>query len=653
MRRLMSEGTPEVRGLAVVVGVLLVIVVVMTAGALLTGRTGVATSISPSLAPTGIGVGSASPAPSNPTPSPPLGPSSQPSATSAATPTLTPSPPPNQRPVLAVVLVDGLRVRSDPGLNGKVLGTLGKGDVVDVLDSYVEPVLASPSGWSKVDTGKLVGWVSDSSQTVVYLDLRHPLPVMEPARISGMATGPDGFLAWGYSIQRSDEAARPLILVSSDGVTWQQAVIPPDMPIIDDAAWGPAGWLVVTSTPMERIAGLWQSVDGLQWGQLSDVPDFPDATDPRGQLDGSSQGYVLSFAGGGSRWSADGSTWTAIDLPDPAAEIGVFGPMFVASYPDGAMTTYALSADRGSHWTPLGDLSPSLSTPMLTIADSQLYVVVTDESGSQTVWRRSLVTLGAGWQRAWVAESAFTGNVVTSLASDGTRLVAAGYDRASATPRLWQSPDGSTWTDVSGDGLLLHGDPDVLAGGSHGFAALGHVVTAAGVNPVMWHSSEGLRWRAESTPAAGVLTSPLIGGCPDVPQAEIDWELIPHAVAAACFGSTQITFRAWLTEGGGCGAYTPGTWSPAWLAHPLAEFALVLAPFATPFRGCGSAVLAPDAHVASPQQWVTVTGHFNDPAASTCRWLPDATLWGYLESPDGLAFSCREKFVVTSVVPAG
>jgi hypothetical protein len=121
-------------------------------------------------------------------------------------------------------------------------------------------------------------------------------------------------------------------------------------------------------------------------------------------------------------------------------------------------------------------------------------------------------------------------------------------------------------------------------------------------------------------------------------QSLTDWERL------SCYGDRSITIEG--TYGcGGCGGLYPGTFEPPWLASPL-NFNLLsvdaserIGPFAMRFAPEG-----PEFPEAA--SILSVTGHFDDPAAVGCVVAP-------LDAPDGIDTAvaelyCREQFVVDS-----
>lgn len=47
--------------------------------------------------------------------------------------------------------------------------------------------------------------------------------------------------------------------------------------------------------------------------------------------------------------------------------------------------------------------------------------------------------------------------------------------------------------------------------------------------------------------------------------------------------------------------------------------------------------------------WVEVTGHFDDPAAATCRWIPSPAEEQWYAGRQQVIDGCRQQFVVTAV----
>jgi len=141
------------------------------------------------------------------------------------------------------------------------------------------------------------------------------------------------------------------------------------------------------------------------------------------------------------------------------------------------------------------------------------------------------------------------------------------------------------------------------------------------------------------TPAADCVNPP-----PDIAALSV------VADPVACYGNAPLTFDAtWL--GGGV-ADCPAAPEPAWLA--CSPFSLQ--PFGdTRKLGAPQLFVAVDPSVsfspAAPFAQVRVTGHYDDPAAQTCRETGRVTGMGTPEPAAATIERCRRTFVVTQVVP--
>jgi hypothetical protein len=127
---------------------------------------------------------------------------------------------------------------------------------------------------------------------------------------------------------------------------------------------------------------------------------------------------------------------------------------------------------------------------------------------------------------------------------------------------------------------------------------------------------------------------------------------IGMAKAAACFGDTALIIKGYSLSCGECGdgvlAYNG---SPSWLAG-FAEY--YVGPKAgvagiDPMNGFGVFV-DPSRAIAfpAPDVLVSVTGHFNDPAAQTCVMTPNSVDSPVLD-PAAVISICAQRFVATGV----
>jgi hypothetical protein len=130
----------------------------------------------------------------------------------------------------------------------------------------------------------------------------------------------------------------------------------------------------------------------------------------------------------------------------------------------------------------------------------------------------------------------------------------------------------------------------------------------------------------------------------------------PPANLVACVGSREITVVGYLAPGWGIGGIPNGL-APAWLGEwPGLPSVLWLRPH--PVAGCFAAddcawifIFAPDAATLplTPDRWVMVTGHFDDPAATTCHWVGPSG--DPLTAAKAVAV-CRQHFVVAAIADA-
>jgi hypothetical protein len=120
----------------------------------------------------------------------------------------------------------------------------------------------------------------------------------------------------------------------------------------------------------------------------------------------------------------------------------------------------------------------------------------------------------------------------------------------------------------------------------------------------------------------------------------------------ACFGSRELTLRAWVVDpgvgyGGACDPVTP-----AWLyVCVLPDWSLAPAKTGTAqLQGVLGGLKRPDASgdLKGVGRWVDVTGHFDDAAAQTCQLAAGPAVAG--EPPVGwFVLRCRAEFAVTRI----
>ena len=128
----------------------------------------------------------------------------------------------------------------------------------------------------------------------------------------------------------------------------------------------------------------------------------------------------------------------------------------------------------------------------------------------------------------------------------------------------------------------------------------------------------------------------------------------PSSQLADCFGSADLELTGYLAPLGGLGGVSSGV-QPTWLGE-WSGLESVLALKSHPLEGCDPAqgctwlfLYAPDASVLplSPDRWVNVTGHFDDPVAQTCRATMNEP--GFPSTDAEAIATCRSHFVVTAI----
>lgn len=149
---------------------------------------------------------------------------------------------------------------------------------------------------------------------------------------------------------------------------------------------------------------------------------------------------------------------------------------------------------------------------------------------------------------------------------------------------------------------------------------------------------------------------------PPCPAGEVDLEALMWLTAAerlACFGSRELTLApVFSTASFADGVYCtdasfeptmcPGAGDVSWLEADPATFLWGDGPTgAVP----ALATWSDPAHAVPFDQWLQVTGHFDDALALDCRRDPTGALYSGGTQLQALVHSCRERFVVTAFEP--
>lgn len=166
-----------------------------------------------------------------------------------------------------------------------------------------------------------------------------------------------------------------------------------------------------------------------------------------------------------------------------------------------------------------------------------------------------------------------------------------------------------------------------------------------------------------ATPSPGPTLTPVPAGVTCPPSTELSVRDFVDA-DRTCFVGVELTMRAWLDFSPPIGWEGPGI-EPSWVAFPATggPAALWQAPPIDENNLCDSetqrdcawffAHLDPTRHVVlGTQRWVRVTGHIADPAADTCHYVPYDGMEEPLPDASYAVATCRNNFVVTSIVDA-
>lgn len=404
---------------------------------------------------------------------------------------------------------------------------------------------------------------------------------------------------------------------------------------------------------------LWSSQDGLRWMPLA----APTGIFEAGHL--VAVGDLLYLAAtvktgesevAPSVWmSRDARTWTS--APSVAAggaeisgaAVGPAGPILVGTMheSDGGRAVAWHSATGGLAKVTMSESWVTSSAVDSIASTASGYVAIGDQvtgSGEDlgvAIWHS---VDGVTWieSHAGIPDDAALG----PLAEDGRTFVLAGV--ADGHQRMWTSVDGHVWTagpdlarlDSRGtltiDAMVAGGGEIVAVGSADGaLAAVGAVLVATSPDATI------AEWTGDAVPPRAC------------PTGRIDIVAIvarPNSDRLRCFGSRTLRLRAWVagpTDLGGVSAYKG---IPEWLNDPL-SYGTFLQAVDAPFGRANVLVghLRPGVRFSRVNTWASVTGHFDDPAADTCRLI------AYEASTEPVPMAraishCRSEFVITAIV---
>ena len=188
--------------------------------------------------------------------------------------------------------------------------------------------------------------------------------------------------------------------------------------------------------------------------------------------------------------------------------------------------------------------------------------------------------------------------------------------------------------------------PRDAAGGPLGIVAIGQLTSESGRTPVFWRLGAGVQWEQEPSPVMPAPTPLPCGPSPTTSLSSWCWTLRWQQAASE---TSRSRFAAGRRSAKGATA-SAGTWETEWLAQPGDDRLLHLAPFESGDWGSVDAVLHPTLRRTPPSsRWLEVTGHFDDPEASSCRWTPTVIDEMWYSGTEEIVAGCRGRFVVTEI----
>ena len=563
-----------------------------------------------------------------------------------------------------------IRARSDlvllgePSPSSSQTGTLAAGKLA-YADAWSDDG-TSTSGWLHVVAPEPTGWFATPVNGTDLVDRYGQGSAPGSAYVWEVTAGAEGFLAVGTPPYTDGAYAAPVMYSSVDGRRWRASTAKLFDPSYgyggSTLAWGPAGWLSMApsySGNGQLTVWIWQSDDGVRWnplGKMAGTMEFGNLN----RLIGSDRGYLLSVEngrqGGTSLFaSRDGLTWRESEDPGLVSQAWIQ----IAPAPSGFLAWDAafgsahgnlLYSIDGRSWS-AADGPESLgrqgTSPQVTsFNDQAIAAAFVPEVDETHIWLGTAARGRLTWRHDDATDQAFRGAVVTSLVNDGLRAVAFGWERSTNKPLAWTlNADG--WTPSELPGAFDGGVPRMATGGPAGIVLVGYRQNLRGPNPIFWHRIAGGGWQPEESPVFDVVPD-RVGECGELPGEALDFSLVDRPMAVTCFGSTPMRFRAWAAPCEGCYGTDAGR-EPVWLQG--GEPQLFLSPIESADWGGSNAILDPslDSNPAWVEHWVEVTGHFDDPRAADCTWVPETDQFDYYDGQQGTINGCRQQFVVTAV----
>jgi hypothetical protein len=494
--------------------------------------------------------------------------------------------------------------------------------------------------------------------------------IPEPAHIDRLVATPEGFLAIGAADGTNPPSSAVSVILrgSGDGVTWQSMDATRFGYVMDMAA-GPSAWILVANTSPDLTGNwvVWRSTDGQNWSSntawTTDV-----ITSPIGVVAGPA-GFAISssyeIGPGRSKstvWtSRDGTRWTRASLDSDVSTALVLDNGFLA-YQSGAV----FASTDGASWetvsTPPGTSGDAGIAALLQVGSNLVAITCNPvPDGACDVSTGSLEgsagSLTVHWQLDAGATQELHGYKPTAITGAGSRGFIFGYDLATYARVVLSSNDGLSWTSSAlAQDALGGGMPTIFAAGSSAVVALGWTdSTLAGTGRKLWQSPDGVSWTPAQAPL--VPPSPQVppGACPAEPTTVQQLADLGFAKAASCYGNGSLSLRGFSSDCGGCGGTGQGHMTPAWIGQVYGTW--YVSPTITTAGGPGPRVpvyLLPSAHLTPPAEGtpVIVTGHFNDAVSPDCHFVPGVGVSAELPPNSDAVATCRRSFVVTSITLA-
>jgi hypothetical protein len=228
----------------------------------------------------------------------------------------------------------------------------------------------------------------------------------------------------------------------------------------------------------------------------------------------------------------------------------------------------------------------------------------------------------------------------------------------SASPTPSPTPEGAPVIPNLGIAAVTTDGLNIRSGPSDGAEVLGDLARDQRLFVIGEPSeADDFRWYRVATLTdrlIGYVATPIEAGDPWIEQEEIDCPISPmtaeslgalHPLEALhCFGNGEIVVTG-TVDPPCCPSDSPYVFTPEWLGPQIAVYLNAGAGNHIPFRGHPDS----DLEAPSPGAVVRVTGHHEDPAATTCRATLDPEAPGESEPPNPalVILDCRSTFVWT------